>query len=388
MRSAGGLRLHAIVDRRGPWALSSRAKTVVDRAHFKGSGDRKNPPFKRGEEIGMTINGTFILVAALIAIVAVGTRLIMIGSENKNRAAMWSAFRVHLGTALLISAITIVLVDVQIQREFESQISQIPNGMRQYVCNGDAGLEAALNKQIVGDPIRYSDIEIQQKLRLGKNADRVVSMVDTEFNVENTGKSDIPWNFSPTVTTDFEDDPDIRMDKPIVREKGRDEDVTDPSYQAKFNPVSLSGPEIKVSWTMSITLKPGVVYTVLIRRQADDRLMGYMTHFFTKVNNGIRYTLDADPELFDAKIDAYCPSEEEKNKPDSRVPVPVRTMGALPALHFQISQTLLPYQGVEVHWRYRRPPTSRNEGDQGGENHAPDQGTFDPRRERGWRTQG
>src|SRR6185503_18192286 len=133
-----------------------------------------------------TVDWKFLFGVGLVGITVAGIWLMMNASRDKRRMVVWSQFRVHLGTALLVSAITIVLIDLQLQREVEAHINEIPNVMLNTVCKGDRGVESAV-QQMLADPVRYSNIVIDAQLSPDPSPDPRYSrwVWTTSFDVHN-----------------------------------------------------------------------------------------------------------------------------------------------------------------------------------------------------------
>jgi hypothetical protein len=197
-----------------------------------------------------------------------------------------------------------------------------------------------------------------------EHSDRVVLSWDTEFKVQNISPSEYEWTFKPTVTSDYPDGPDIKIDLPIVKEMGRSEIL---KYSEKKY-CEHKRPEAMAQWKIKIKLKPGVIYTVFVHRATDDKLQGYMTHYVTKITNGMKFTLLADPNLFDVKVEEFYPGEMEKaldplmNGKKANSAANTKGSQLTRAWQCKISETLLPYQGLQVYWKYKD-PTKPNQGD-------------------------
>lgn len=306
----------------------------------------------------LTFDWKFLFVFGLLGITITGIWLMINGSREKGWMVVWSQFRVHLGIALLISAITIVLIDLQLERKVEADLDRFPQVMLKIICKGDSDLVVAINKQI-NDPIRYTDVKIDAQLKrdMSSNPKHSTWVWTTEFNVRNISDADVDWEFCPTVTSDLEGNPNIHIGKPVVKEIGHDDDITEATCEAKYSE-DRSSIESKAQYKTTIRLKPGVTYHVLVARAADDRLdKGYTTHFFTKISNHVKFTLTVDPELFAVKVEPFYPGGKEKILTPT-----LKGRGPIPHTSYEISETLFPYQGLQVFWTYKGAKPAESEG--------------------------
>ena len=296
----------------------------------------------------ITLDWKSLFIVGLLGITTAGVLLMIHGSREQGRAVAWSQFRLHLGIALLISAITIILIDLQLKREVEAGVNQIPNVMLTTVCQGDRAVESAVKEQIMDDPIRFSDAEIIAELRpdSSPNPQHSVWIWTTTFKVRNISDAEVDWDFCPTVTSDLPGKPKIHISKPTVRAEGQEADIA--TYEANLME-DQSGIEARQSYKTTIRLKPGVVYHVSVTRAADQVLdKGYFTHYFTKITSRVKFHLTVDPGLFAVKVEPYAPGGEVAD-----LKSPLIGAGAIPHICYEISKTLLPYQGFQVYWTYK-----------------------------------
>jgi len=296
-----------------------------------------------------------LLVVGLFVITVGGVSLMISGSRGKDRVVVWSQFRVHLGAALLISAITIALIDVQVERGVEARVAEIPHAVRAYICGNDAGLERTVNEQIIRDPIRFSNVVIDAELRpgpkTGPNSKPAYSEWSwtTEFDVRNISDAETPWDFRPNASSDLENEPMARIGKPIVKEAGQDEDlISATDYDKKYSE-GMKATDFEAEYETRLMLKPGVTYRVVVARFVHDRLpQGYMSHYFSKITSGVKFNLRVDPDLFDAIIVPYYPGGKRLSLQPT-----LQLKGSNRFTSYTTSETLLPYQGLEVYWKYK-----------------------------------
>lgn len=293
----------------------------------------------------LILNWKFVFVVALVGITAAGIGLMVNASRETGRTVVWKEFRVHLGSALLISAITIVLIDLQLQRDMKTQIDDIPRGMLSAACRGDKDVEGAVSKMLL-DPVRYSNVEIVAQL----SPDPILSPSHskwtwkTSFDVRNVSDSEITWDFQPVVATDLEGEPVLKI-KPSVTEEGHDENLAENGVLYE----DLSGLESFAQYKTIIKLRSNTLYHVCVYRVANDRLeKGYMTHFFTKITSKVKFSVTVDPELFDVKIEPYYPGGIYRD-----LKATLNNPGPNQLDSYETRETLLPYQGFQVYWTYK-----------------------------------
>lgn len=299
----------------------------------------------------------FVLPIGLLAIVIAGVWLMIAGSRGEDRRIVWSHFRIHLGTAFLISAITIVLVDIQLRREVETIVNGIPDGVVNYISRGDENLARTVRKQIEFNHISYSDVEIHADLKLDdepehKSPEYVIYTWTMDFTVRNTGPSEESWDFHPNVSSDL----DCAKEKPMaqithvsVKEGGRDPSLVTPEdWKKGYKEGNCEkGPDYVASFHQVLHLKPNVPYQVRITRSIHDRLKGYSIHSFFQIVTGIKYFVTLDPDKFDYSIEANYPGGRQSERPE-----PTSNIKGSKVLDpYVILETLLPNQGFTLYWR-------------------------------------
>lgn len=308
----------------------------------------------------LILDWKFLFVAGLLGITVAAVWLLINGSRERGRAIVWSQFRVYLGIALLISAITIIFVSLQLEPKVQGDINRTPKALPTTFRPGDPEFESDLGKQTIGDPIRFFDAVIDARLELGPGPNPSYSVWDwtTTFNVQNIGDSEVNWHFSPLVASDLAGNPYVYISKPVVTEAGHDGDRV-ATYESKYIE-ERTGIQAKARYKTIIKLKPGITYRVSIARQIFDVLeRGQTPHFFSKTTKRITFNLKADPKLFAVEVEA--------NYRDDKVPLKGSPSGTGDANQnsYESNEMFLPNQGLQVYWTYRgakpvKPATASN----------------------------
>lgn len=308
----------------------------------------------------MLINGhDYVLAVALVTLTLVGFYLMLSGSRGKTRHVLWSEFRVHLGTALLISVVTITLIDIQIQREIENKVNKIPDSFLSFISRDDHELERAINFQITDNPIRYSNLVISANLdahlKMGMKPDFCESDSQyaiynwtTEFDVTNASDSPVKWTFHPSVTSDLESHPCVDMQYPSVREAGQGRNLIDEKeFKTQVHPKPNDD---KAEYTSKeIDLKPKIPYHVVVTRFIHDRLKGGFIYWGRNITSGITFSLSARSDDFEITFTGNYPRGKVENMTSE-----AKSPGPVPYPRIEIKETLLPYQGFKVEWKYKK----------------------------------
>lgn len=190
----------------------------------------------------------------------------------------------------------------------------------------------------------------------------------TEFDVRNIGDTEIMWDFCPTASSDLKDKPKARVGKPVVTEAGHEEDLVPASDEEERHNGRWKGAVFEAEYPTQIKLRPGVTYHVVVARFVNDRLeRGYNTHYFTRITSGLKYSVTVDPQLFEITAVPFRP-----NGKSAVLKPTLQECGSNRLMSYTISETLLPYQGLEVHWKYNQPSTTQASTRQASTRQAPE----------------